>query len=174
MNSTSCAGSTRCRPKDYASGVRPASRSAARASLSASGRAEVHRCVVSFCAMSVFRTLCSVVDPLSEPTTPDSKSIQPSLKPSSMRMRGVGLLMPCPTNSSRHVSRGTSRARTGLPNNRRHETDRGRGARRLLRPESAEQTFSAPRRHDAGSLYPWSVIRDCSTVSERGSDSSRF
>src|ERR1700680_2768125 len=59
------------------------------------------------------RTASRVVRSLREFASPDSKSIQPSLKPSIIRILGMGFSMPCERNSVSHWSRGTASARTG-------------------------------------------------------------
>ncbi len=59
-----------------------------------------------------FRTVSSSTSPLTESP---SKSIQPSLKPSSIWTRGAGFFMPCDLNRSSQDSRGTASMRTGRP-----------------------------------------------------------
>jgi hypothetical protein len=59
------------------------------------------------------RTASRVVRSLREFASPDSKSIQPSLKPSIIRILGVGCFVPCERNSVSHWSCGTASARTG-------------------------------------------------------------
>src|SRR5579863_1090228 len=59
------------------------------------------------------RTSSRVVRSLREFASPDSNSIQPSLKPSIIRILGMGFFMPCERNSFSHWSRGTSSDRTG-------------------------------------------------------------
>src|SRR5205823_56934 len=59
-----------------------------------------------------FRTVSSSTLPLTESP---SKSIQPSLKPSSIWTRGAGFFMPCDLNRSSQDSRGTASMRTGRP-----------------------------------------------------------
>src|SRR6266849_2463023 len=65
--------------------------------------------------MSVCSTACSPTFPFREPASAPSNSIQPSLKPSSILMRGVGFFMPCDLNSDSQVSRGTGSILTGRP-----------------------------------------------------------
>jgi hypothetical protein len=48
------------------------------------------------------RTASRVVRSLREFASPNSKSIQPSLKPSIIRIRGIGFFMPCERNSVSH------------------------------------------------------------------------
>src|SRR5438034_5950125 len=57
-----------------------------------------------------FRTVSSSTSPLTESP---SKSIQPSLKPSSIWTRGARFFMPCDLNRSSQDSRGTASMRTG-------------------------------------------------------------
>src|SRR5216117_4122119 len=59
-----------------------------------------------------FRTVSSSTSPSTESP---SKSIQPSLKPSSIWTRGGGFFMPCDLNRSSQDSRGTASMRTGRP-----------------------------------------------------------
>src|ERR1700682_4505038 len=54
---------------------------------------------MTFCNM-VFRA----TSPFRELPSPFSNSIQPSLKPSSIRIRGVGFFMPCDLNRGSQVS----------------------------------------------------------------------
>src|SRR5271155_4057550 len=63
-------------------------------------------------------TVSSATFPFREPASPPSNSIQPSLKPSSIRIRGVGFFMPCDTNSDSQLSRGTTSIFTGRPSKR--------------------------------------------------------
>ena len=66
-------------------------------------------------SMSAFSIVSKASFPFREPASPPSNSIQPSLKPSSIRMRGVGFFMPCDLNSCSHVSRGTGSMLTRRP-----------------------------------------------------------
>src|SRR6476620_10519462 len=50
-------------------------------------------------SVSAFTTFSKETTPFSEPLVPRSKSIQPSLKPSSIRMRGIGFFIPCAVNN---------------------------------------------------------------------------
>jgi hypothetical protein len=52
-------------------------------------------------------TARTLVEPLIALLPPSSNSIQPSLKASSIRMRGSGFLIPCERNRSSQDSRGT-------------------------------------------------------------------
>src|SRR5277367_3598246 len=63
-------------------------------------------------------TVSSATFPFREPASPPSNSIQPSLKPSSIRIRGVGFFMPCDRNSASQLSRGTTSIFTGRPSKR--------------------------------------------------------
>src|SRR5437879_10215489 len=65
--------------------------------------------------MSVCSTASSATRPFREPDSALSNSIQPSLKPSSILMRGVGFFMPCDLNSDSQVSHGTGSILTGRP-----------------------------------------------------------
>src|SRR6476646_10460189 len=60
-------------------------------------------------------TASRLVLPFCEPDFPRSNSIQPSLKPSSIRMRGTGFFVPCDLKSASHDFLGTTSMRTGLP-----------------------------------------------------------
>src|SRR5207249_6008753 len=60
-----------------------------------------------------FSTVSKGTLPFSDPLAPRSKSIQPSLKPSSICRRGVGFFIPCALNNFSHDSRGTTSMRTG-------------------------------------------------------------
>src|SRR6202034_3834445 len=53
-------------------------------------------------------TVSAVVSPFRDPVGPPSNSIHPSLNPSSMRIRGYGLRIPCARNSVSHEERGTA------------------------------------------------------------------
>jgi hypothetical protein len=75
-----------------------------------SGRSRLH-----LISMSVRSTACSPTFPFREPASAPSNSIQPSLKPSSILMRGTGFFMPCDLNSDSQVSRGTASILTGRP-----------------------------------------------------------
>src|SRR5207237_2720604 len=66
-------------------------------------------------SMSVCSTASSATFPFREPASALSNSIQPSLKPSSILMRGVGFFMLCDLNSDSQVSRGTGSILTGRP-----------------------------------------------------------
>src|SRR2546429_6452016 len=65
--------------------------------------------------MSIWNTVFRATSPFRELASPFSNSIQPSLKPSSIRIRGVGFFMPCDLNSGSQVSRGTASILTGRP-----------------------------------------------------------
>ena len=76
-------------------------------------------------------TARALVEPLIALLPPSSNSIQPSLKSSSIRMRGSGFLIPCERKSSAQDSRGTGTARTGFPMRRAKESARSLGVIRL-------------------------------------------
>ena len=58
-----------------------------------------------------FSTVSKGTLPFSDPLAPRSKSIQPSLKPSSICRRGVGFFIPCALNNFSLDSRGTTSMR---------------------------------------------------------------
>src|SRR2546429_3221060 len=59
---------------------------------------------------SIWNTVFRATSPFRELASPFSNSIQPSLKPSSIRIRGVGFFMPCDLNrSEEHTSELQSR-----------------------------------------------------------------
>jgi tetratricopeptide (TPR) repeat protein len=62
---------------------------------------------------------------------PSLKSIQPSLKPSSIRIRGTGFFIPCEVNNSCQDSRSTGTARTGFPSTVAKASARSFGFTRL-------------------------------------------
>src|SRR5271168_720655 len=69
---------------------------------------------LSFWLTSPAITVSSVTSPI-RCSPVRSKSIQPSLKPSTMRIRGIGCFMPCERNSASQLSRGTGSMRTSRP-----------------------------------------------------------
>jgi hypothetical protein len=71
--------------------------------------------LVDSCSITDSSTVSRLVLPLSEPGFPRSNSIQLSLKPSNIRMRGTGFFIACDLKSASHDSRGTTFMRTGLP-----------------------------------------------------------
>ena len=76
-------------------------------------------------------TARALVEPLIALLPPSSNSIQPSLKSSSIRMRGSGFLIPCERKSSAQDSRGTGTAPHRLSN------DAGEGVGKVIRRYSA-------------------------------------
>jgi hypothetical protein len=56
--------------------------------------AATKRVLMAARSIKVFRTISRSTPPFREPASPRSNSIHPSLKPSSIRMRGIGFLMP--------------------------------------------------------------------------------
>src|SRR3954470_23911260 len=73
------------------------------------------RDVLYAASTSLRNTASSVMLPFTEPDAPRSNSIQPSLKPSSIRIRGVGFFIPCDLNRLSHDARGIASTRTGYP-----------------------------------------------------------
>ena len=98
-------------------------------------------------------TARALVEPFIALLPPSSNSIQPSLKPSSIRMRGSGFLIPCERNSSSQDSRGTGTAHTGFPMTRAKESARSLGVIRLgpssstmrVRVQSSRMSLAAKR-----------------------------
>src|SRR5271167_2940610 len=69
---------------------------------------------LSFWLTSPAITVSSVTSPI-RCSPVRSKSFQPSLKPSTMRIRGIGCFMPSERNSASQLSRGTGSMRTSRP-----------------------------------------------------------
>ena len=67
------------------------------------------------CDTSLRKTVSSPVVPLMTSAPSLANSIQPSLKPSSIRTRGCGYFMPCDLNRLTQVARGTTCALTERP-----------------------------------------------------------
>src|ERR1700744_745756 len=72
-------------------------------------------CQVAAALTSWATTSDNGVGPLIADRPESENSIQPSLKPSSMRMRGVGFFIPCARKRVSQLVRGTISTRTGLP-----------------------------------------------------------
>lgn len=113
---------------------------------------------------SLAMTASASVVPLMARAQPSGKSIQPSLKPSSMRMRGMGFCAPCARNSASQLSRATASARTGCPINLAKAAARLFGDRRWG-PSSSTTTFLSLPNHarpvrNSLSTHPPSMFED--------------
>src|SRR3984893_9446471 len=117
---------------------------------------------------SVSSTDLRATSPLREPASPFSNSIQPSLKPSSIRIRGVGFFLPWHLNYCLHLSRGTASMLTLRPSTSAKVLATSSG---VTRRGPSNSTTLVPV-HDSWSSFaasrPMSAVATIGTALSRG------